>query len=294
MEDIISQLPGYEGTERQVGAVQDALLYITRSGFMTQTEIADALNIGVDALPYKPGEIHLPEKLKQQHISEFLEKYPQQVLRDKYSDIPWLAWHWLLQQSKELLAQCYRAGGHACSPQSYLANEIHDYLSESQLFKTSEIALLQGEYLLIRRFFKRAMVSKLSCGDSSDATRFTFSSSYINVFEEEAAETIEGYLIPYADRVLLFGRFIERPGPFIAILTGLRYTADRCDMATGLLLTAASNEPPGSFPFLLLRAELKLKAGVHDLAALESNETLWSLLAPILAIDPSTTQENRA
>lgn len=206
--------------------------------------------------------------LDRQKWWRFVKSGSNRMTAGRNHDVPLVAWHWFHQKFPKEIARFKQTDLPDYRPPNDVAPILHQWLLPDETFDERRLNLLSGRYAAYRPHFldpEKIMTMEMVCGVEGDLTRFTLKIRYPRPERADIAnETVEGYMLPYGERVLFQGKIVATNAPFIFILAGfpMDSTGHAFEHAEGALLVGASGTLPSAYPMVIWRADLPVTSGV--------------------------------
>lgn len=206
--------------------------------------------------------------LDRQKWWRFVKSGNNRMTAGRNHDVPLVAWHWFHLKFPKEFARFKQTDLPDYRPPNEVAPILHQWLLPDESFDQDQLVMLSGRYAAYRPHFldpDKIMTMEMVCGVEDDLTRFKITISYPRPERaDDAKETVEGYMLPYGERVLFQGKIVATNAPFIFILSGFPKdsTGDAFEHAEGALLVGASGTLPSAYPMVIRRADFPVTSGV--------------------------------
>ncbi|MBU6191168.1 MAG: hypothetical protein KGR68_17760 [Betaproteobacteria bacterium] len=290
-----SQLPPFEDRPRTVAALRRVAELLQEDG-ISETRQVELYNqfIGIDETE-AGGKGKGKQKainnagLNKGRFNEFTNgasiPHPRDIV------LPQLWRFYATVYPSSLLIAWKQTVGHDIALNDPLACTIHNFLSPDKgelsdaPYRFDRVVEFGGHYTLYRPFYANPdheiMVMALTCGVDDNATRFRLDMRFPLLSDdpdEIEHETAEGSIIPYLDRVLLFGKIESRGAPVIISLTENSMRHDSVRTLDGVMMVCSAGHRASAYPIYGVRSKEPTTPCVVNRSELQAMSRLWSFL----------------
>jgi hypothetical protein len=290
-----SQLPPFEDRPRTVAALRRVAELLQEDG-ISETRQVELYNqfIGIDETD-AGGKGKGKQKainhagLNKGRFNEFTNgasiPHPRDIV------LPQLWRFYATVYPSSLLIAWKQTVGHDIALNDPLACTIHNFLSPDKgelsdaPYRFDRVVEFGGQYTLYRPFYANPdheiMVMALTCGGGESQTLFRLDMRFPLLSDDPTKmklETAYGSIIPYKDRIMLFGKIESRDAPVIISVSENSMDEGRVATLDGVMMVCSSGHRPSAYPVFGVRAEEPVTPTVIERRELAEMRRLWSFL----------------